>query len=616
MKSFFEKAIITFLAVIILTLLGFENDNLKKGDNRNYNTTLESKADSLLSLMTLDEKIGQMTQVDILALKSFKDISKYSLGSILCGGNSEIKDETASGWANYYDSLQSYALKSRLKIPIIYGVDAVHGHNNVLGAVIFPHNIGIGCTRDPKLAEEEGHVTASEITGTGMNWDFAPCIAVARNERWGRTYESYGENPQLVSEMGRAFIKGLQDAKFNSHLSVIACAKHFVGDGGTTNGKDQGNTQCDEKTLRKIHMPGYIAAVKAGVQTIMVSYSSWNGVKMHGNKYLLTDVLKKELGFKGFLVSDWAAIDQLGNDYKNDIEKSINAGLDMIMIPNGPGTRNNYVEFINDLKDLVNSGAVPMSRINDAVKRILRVKLEIGVFQQPFTDKEYTSTVGSKAHREIARQCVRESMVLLKNSDNILPLSKSIKHIVVAGKNADNLGYQCGGWTISWQGDSGNVTSGGTTIFQAVKQAVSPDTKVTLSKDGSDVDKADVAIVCVGEKPYAEMIGDRKNLALSKEDESVIDNFKSKGIPVVVILISGRPMIINSALKKCDAFIAAWLPGTEGEGITDVLFGDYKPTGKLSHSWPRSMKQIPINVGDKNYNPLFPYGFGLTYKNK
>jgi beta-glucosidase len=613
MKSLYKKFVITFCTLLSITFLGFINSGSNHQGSEAANSTINIKVDSLLSMMTLDEKIGQMTQVDILALKEFSDISKYSLGSILCGGNSEIKDESASGWANYYDSLQSYALKSRLKIPIIYGVDAVHGHNNVLGAVIFPHNIGMGCTNDPKLAEEEGRVTAEEITGTGMNWDFAPCIAVARNERWGRTYESYGETPELASEMGSAFVKGLQDSKLSSETSVIACAKHYLGDGGTTNGKDQGNTECDEATLRKIHLPGYIAAIKAGVKTIMVSYSSWNGTKMHGNKYLLTDVLKNELGFKGFLVSDWAAIDQLGPDYKSDIEKSINAGLDMIMIPNGPGTRNNYVEFINDLKDLVNSGVVPMSRINDAVIRILRVKLEIGVFQHPFTDKEYTATVGSKAHRKIARQCVRESMVLLKNSDNILPLSKSIKHIVVAGKNADNLGYQCGGWTISWQGDSGNVTSGGTTIFQAVKQAVSPDTKVTLSKDGSDVDKADVAIVCVGEKPYAEMIGDRKNLDLSKEDESVIDNFKSKGIPVVVILISGRPMIINSALKKSNAFIAAWLPGTEGEGIADVLFGDYKPTGKLSHSWPRSMKQIPINVGDKNYNPLFPYGFGLTY---
>ncbi len=616
MKSFYKKLIAPIVIVFAITIVGFITDHSNHLNSKFSNPVIENEVDSLLSLMTLQEKIGQMTQVDIHAIKNPKDITKYSLGSILCGGDSEIKDVSAAGWANYYDALQTYALKSRLKIPIIFGTDAVHGHNNVLGAVIFPHNIGMGCTRDPKLVEEEGQVTAEEITGTGMNWDFAPCVAVARNERWGRTYESYGETPQLVSEMGSAFIKGLQGAKFNSHLSIIACAKHYVGDGGTENGKDQGNTECDEATLRKIHLPGYTAAIKAGVKTIMVSYSSWNGVKMHENKYLLTDVLKKELGFKGFLVSDWAAIDQLGKDYKSDIEKSINAGLDMIMIPNGPGKNNNYVEFINDLKDLVNTGAVPLSRIDDAVKRILRVKLEIGVFQHPYTDKEYTPTVGSKAHREIARQCVRESIVLLKNSGNILPISKNIKHIVVAGKSADNLGYQCGGWTISWQGDSGNVTTGGTTIYKAIKQAVSPETEVTVSKDGSNVKSADVAIVCVGEKPYAEGTGDRKNLALSKEDNAVIENFKLKRIPVVVILISGRPMIINSALKKSNAFIAAWLPGTEGEGIADVLFGDYKPTGKLSHSWPRSMNQIPINVGDKNYNPLFPYDFGLTYQSR
>ena len=344
MKSLYKKFVITFCTLLSITFLGFINSGSNHQGSEAANSTINIKVDSLLSMMNLDEKIGQMTQVDILALKEFSDISKYSLGSILCGGNSEIKDESASGWANYYDSLQSYALKSRLKIPIIYGVDAVHGHNNVLGAVIFPHNIGMGCTNDPKLAEEEGRVTAEEITGTGMNWDFAPCIAVARNERWGRTYESYGETPELASEMGSAFVKGLQDSKLSSETSVIACAKHYLGDGGTTNGKDQGNTECDEATLRRIHLPGYIAAIKAGVKTIMVSYSSWNGTKMHGNKYLLTDVLKNELGFKGFLVSDWAAIDQLGPDYKSDIEKSINAGLDMIMIPNGPGQKNNYLQ--------------------------------------------------------------------------------------------------------------------------------------------------------------------------------------------------------------------------------------------------------------------------------
>ncbi len=612
MKSTYK--VITSLVLILFTtlLLGFAGGGSGKMQMKTEEV-IKDKVDSLMALMTLDEKIGQMTQVDILALKDPNDIAKYALGSILCGGNSEIDDETAAGWANYYDMLQSHALKSRLKIPIIYGVDAVHGHNNVLGAVIFPHNIGMGCTNDPALIEKAARVTADEIAGTGMDWDFAPCVAVARNIKWGRTYESYGENPELVSELGAAFVKGLQGKEMNGPTSILACAKHYLGDGGTTGGKDQGNTECSEKELRAIHLPGYIAAIKENVKTIMVSYSSWNGEKMSQNKYLLTDVLKNELGFKGFLVSDWAAIDQLGKDYKDDVEKSINAGLDMIMIPNGPGQQNNYIDFINDLKELVKEGKVSEERIDDAVRRILTVKFETDVFEHPYTDRKYTAEVGSKAHREVARQCVRESVVLLKNENNTLPLSKSIKHLLVAGKSADDLGNQCGGWTISWQGKSGDVTPGGTTILQAIKQTVSAGTKVTYSKDGSETEGAEAAVVVVGETPYAEMLGDSKDLALSKEDEAVIDRIKSKGIPVVVVLISGRPMIINSALKSSDAFLAAWLPGTEGEGVADVLFGDYKPSGKLSQSWPKSMEQIPINYGDKNYDPLFPYGYGLTY---
>ena len=613
MTHSYKTLITVVLSFSTLIFFGFGKNKSKNSTFNKKDLTIKTKVDSLLALMTLDEKIGQMTQVDILALKDPNDIAKYSIGSILCGGNSEIDDETAAGWANYYDMLQSYALKSRLKIPIIYGVDAVHGHNNVKGAVIFPHNIGMGCTRNPELVKEEGRITAEEIAGTGMDWDFAPCIAVARNIKWGRTYESYGETPELAVEMGSAFIEGLQGQELNSPTSIIACAKHYLGDGGTTNGKDQGNTECDESTLRKIHLPGYVAAIKAGAKTIMVSYSNWNGVKMHGNKYLLTGVLKDELGFKGFLVSDWAAIDQLGKDYKEDIEKSINAGLDMIMIPNGPDQNNNYIQFINDLKELVKEGKVLESRIDDAVRRILNVKLESNVFEQPFTDRKYTALVGSKEHHEVARKCVRQSLVLLKNDNKTLPLSKDIKNLAVVGEKADDIGSQCGGWTISWQGESGNVTPGGTTILHGIKQTVSNSTKIIFSKDGSDIKSADVAVVVVGEKPYAEMIGDRDDLALSKDDEALIEKIKSMGIPVVVVLISGRPMIINQALTNSNAFIAAWLPGTEGEGIADVLFGDYKPTGKLSHSWPKDMKQIPVNYGNKNYDPLFSYRYGLTY---
>ncbi len=603
----------TFIFITIF-LVGFVRYDSANMYGKTKDNSVSQKVDSLMAKMTLREKIGQMTQVDISAISNDPEaIARYSLGSVLIGGSSEINDISASGWADYYDTLQSYALRSRIKIPIIFGTDAVHGHNNVDGAVIFPHNIGMGCTGDTTLAKEEGRITAEEIAGTGMDWAFAPCIAVARNIRWGRTYESYGETPELAEKMGSAFIRGMQGFNDYDGNKILACAKHYLGDGGTTNGQDQGNTVCSEDSLRKIHLPGYIAAIKGDVKTIMISYSSWNGIKMHENKYLITDVLKGELGFKGFCVSDWAAIDQLGSDYKEDIEKSINAGLDMIMIPSGPGQTNNFIEFINDLSDLVETGNVPIARINDAVRRILTVKFETNIMAHPYTDRKYTTTVGSGEHREIARECVRKSLVLLKNENNLLPLSRNIKRLVVAGKSADNLGYQCGGWTISWQGDSGNTIKGGTTILSAIKSAVSPETKITFSEDGSGIKNADAAIVVVGEKPYAEGAGDRKDLNLSEQDMAVIQKIKDKGIPVVVLLISGRPMIINDALKDAGAFIAAWLPGTEGEGISDVLFGDYKPTGKLSHSWPKSMKQVPINIGDKNYEPLFPYGYGLTY---
>ncbi len=575
---------------------------------------VQKKVNDLISRMTLEEKIGQMTQVDYDAIKAnIKDIGKYFIGSILCGGNSEPDDITPAGWANLYDKFQNVALKTRLRIPIIWGIDAVHGHNNVDGATIFPHNIGLGASRNPKLVEQVAAVTSAEMRGTGVQWDFAPCVAVSRNEKWGRSYESYSENPELVKILGAAFVKGMQGNDLSDKTSSLACVKHFLGDGGTTNGKDQGNTEVDEATLRKIHLPGYISAIKAGAKSIMPSYSSWNGVKMHGNKYLLTDVLKGELGFKGFLVSDWAAIDQLDKDYKTAIEKSINAGLDMAMIPNGQGQKNNYIEFITLLKELVNEGKVPVSRIDDAVRRILTVKFETGVFDNPLTEKSLTPLVGSKANREIARDAVRQSLVLLKNENNLLPLSKNLKRIHVTGKSADDIGNQCGGWTISWQGKSGNVISGGTTILQAIKNTVSNSTQVTTSKDGSGAEGADVCIVAVGELPYAEMIGDRQDLTLSKEDADAIQKAKSSGVPVVVLLLSGRAMIIEPELNKSNAFIACWLPGTEGQGVADVLFGDFKPVGKLPISWPKNMNQIPINIGDANYDPLFPYGFGLTY---
>ena len=571
----------------------------------------DQKVNALLAQMTLDEKIGQMVQVDSAALKDKSDVRKYFLGSVLSGGNSDpATGNRPEDWLHFVNEFQDQALQTRLKIPIIYGIDAVHGHNNIDGATVFPHHIGLGATHDAGLMERAERITAAEVAGTGIRWAFAPCIAVVQDERWGRTYEGYGDNTALVAKLGGAATIGFQGKKLSAKpTSVLACAKHFIGDGGTTNGIDQGDTVCDEATLRKLYLPPYIAAIKAGVGSIMVSYSSWNGVKMHGNRHLLTDVLKTELGFQGFLVSDWAAIDQISPDYKHDIEQSINAGLDMIMIPNGPDKANNYVEFINDLKALVADGKVSSDRIDDAVRRILRIKFELGIFESTATDPALTAAIGSPEHRAVARECVRGSLVLLKNDGHVLPLSKSIKHLVVVGVAADDLGIQCGGWTVDWQGGRGNVTRGGTTILAAIRQTVSPGTQVTFSQDGTDLKNAEAVIAVVGELPYAEMKGDRPTLDFSADDAALIAKAKATSAPVVTILISGRPLILGSGLTDSSAFVAAWLPGTEGLGVTDVLFGDHKFTGKLPRTWPASDNHL--RTGDLAEKPLFPFGFGL-----
>jgi beta-glucosidase len=573
----------------------------------------DKQVDALLAQMTLDEKIGQMVQVDSSGLKDKADVQKYFLGSVLSGGASDPPaGNTVQDWLNMVTEFQKPALQTRLKIPLLYGIDAVHGHNNVDGAVIFPHNIGLGATRDSKLVERAGRVTAEEVAGTGIRWAFAPCVTVPQDERWGRTYEGFSDNAALVSQLGAAAVRGFQGSKLSAETtSVLACAKHFVGDGGTTNGIDQGNTICDEATLWKLYLPSYQAAIQAGVGSIMVSYSSWNGAKMHGNKYLLTDVLKGRLGFRGFLVSDWGAIDQLSPDYKNDIEQSINAGLDMVMIPSGQGKPHSYVEFIEDLKQLMADGKVPQSRIDDAVRRILRIKFQLGLFENTVTDPKLTAAIGSPEHRAVARQAVRESLVLLKNENHVLPLSKKIKHLAVVGEAADDLGMQCGGWTIDWQGRRGNVTHGGTTLLAAIRQTVSPQTELTFSPDGNNLQDADAIIVVIGEKPYAEGYGDRTNLDLSAGDLALVAKAKAAGKPVVTVLFSGRPLLLNSALADSDAFVAAWLPGTEGQGMTDVLFGDYKFTGQLPRAWPRSNDHI--RTGDAAEKPLFPTGYGLSH---
>jgi beta-glucosidase len=579
----------------------------------------DARAREILAGMTLAEKIGQMTQADHEFIKDPADVQRYFLGSVLSGGSSDpASGNRLQDWQGMYQMYQQQAMRTRLRIPLLYGVDAVHGHNNVLGAVVFPHNIGLGATRNPRLVQRVAEITADEVRATGPNWAFAPCICVPRDERWGRTYEGFAEDPELVSTLGAAAVRGLQGRSLNDPLTVVGSAKHFAGDGGTSMGTggpekrflDQGDARMDEATLRAIHIHPYREAVAAGVGTIMPSYNSWNGVKVSGIRFLLTDVLKGELGFDGFLISDYRAVDQVDPDYKTAIEKSINAGMDMVMVPD------RYPEFIRLLTELVNEGRVPLARIDDAVVRILRVKLAMGLMDPAWTPQPDAGAVarfGSAEHRAVARQAVRESMVLLKNERGTLPIARGTARVHVAGRSADNLGFQTGGWTIDWQGKSGELTPGGTTVLAAVRRAVGPGSQVTFSQDGSGAAGADVGVVVIGEPPYAEGQGDRADLSLAPEDVAAVAAMKAAGIPVVVVLISGRPMVLGPVLDQADALIAAWLPGTEGDGVADVLFGTYRPTGKLPYSWPRSNAQIPINQGDASYDPLFPYGFGLTY---
>ncbi len=603
--------LIRFLTALLLTVGIILNVNpLTNADNR-----IDRKVEALLSRMTLDEKIGQMTQVDRAGLIQVSDIREYGLGSILFGGDSLFPGITPAQTADLIDRFQAFALKGRLKVPLLLGIDAVHGFNNIVTTTVFPHNIGIGAAGDPWLAEKAARITARELAGAGIKWTFAPCVAVTRDERWGRTYESYGETPDLAVLLGTAAIKGLQGLDLSNTDSVAACAKHYLGDGGTFygtgafGGLDQGDTRITEAELRRLHLPPYVTAIKNGVRTIMVSFSSWNGDKLHGHRYLITKVLKEELMFTGLVVSDWKGFEQLPGDYADRIGAAINAGVDMMMVVD------NYQLFITTTKGLVADGKIPLSRIDDAVRRILKVKFELGLFNHPKTDRRLTEAIGSKAHREVARECVRKSLVLLKNSSGTLPLAKDLKRIVVAGKSADNLGFQCGGWTVTWQGGSGETTIG-TTILQGIQNTVSPQTVVSYDQEGKSAQEADVAIVVVGETPYSEYKGDvlqPRTLHLDEIDRETIRNIKKAGIPMVVVLISGRPLIITDELELSDALIAAWLPGTEGQGVADVLFGDYLPTGKLPCSWPREMSQIPVNIGDPDYHPLFPYGYGLGY---
>uniref|UniRef100_A0ACD5T9D2 Uncharacterized protein n=1 Tax=Avena sativa TaxID=4498 RepID=A0ACD5T9D2_AVESA len=524
------------------------------------------------------------------------------------------------------DDMQRMALSSRLAVPILYGTDAVHGHNNVFGATVFPHNVGLGASRDAELIRKTGEVTALEVRATGIHWAFAPCLAVCRDPRWGRCYESYSEDPEIVRSFTN-IVTGLQGQPPADHPhgypflasvreNVLACAKHFVADGGTDKGINEGNAICSPEDLEKIHMKPYPDCITQGVATVMASYSKWNGEPLHASHYLLTDVLKGKLGFKGFVVSDWEGIDRLceprGSDYRYCIAQSVNAGMDMIMIPH------RFEKFLEDLVFLVETGDIPISRIDDAVERILRVKFISGVFEHPFSDPSLLDIVGCKEHRLLAREAVRKSLVLLKNGKNqreaFLPLAKNAKRILVAGTHADDIGYQCGGWTIAWHGDSGKITLG-TSILEAIQESVGVETEVVHEQCPTDAiietGGFSYAVVVVGEVPYAEWLGDRTDLSIPFNGSDLITRVASK-VPTLVIVISGRPLVIEPhVLEKIDALVAAWLPGSEGTGITDCLFGDHDFVGTLPVTWFRSSDQLPMNIGDAKYDPLFPFGHGL-----
>ncbi|HEY0923141.1 glycoside hydrolase family 3 N-terminal domain-containing protein [Rheinheimera pacifica] len=594
---------------------------------------VEQKITDLMAGMTLAQKVAQMIQPEIRDI-TVEDMRKYGFGSFLNGGGAfpnDNKHATPADWIALAEAMYQASVDDSLdgsRIPTMWGTDAVHGHNNVIGATLFPHNIGLGAANNPALIEQIAKVTAREVMVTGIDWVFAPTVAVVRDDRWGRTYEGYSEDPDIVHDYAAAIVTGLQGAADKDFLGderVISTVKHFVGDGGTVGGDDQGDNIASEQELFSIHAQGYVGGLQAGAQSVMASFNSWHGSKIHGDKYLLTDVLKTRMGFDGFVVGDWNGHGQIPGCTNDNCAQAALAGLDVYMVPTAA-----WKPLYYNLIAQVENGVIPLSRIDDAVRRILRVKLRAGLFDKPSPAKRplsgKTELIGSAEHRAVAREAVQQSLVLLKNNDAILPLNPK-QRILVTGEGADNIGMQSGGWTISWQG-TGNTNSdfpGGSSIYAGIKQAVDAAGGSTeLSSDGSYSSKPDVAIVVFGEQPYAEGNGDLDNLEYqrgNKTDLALLRKLKADGIKVVSLFISGRPLWVNPELNASDAFVAVWLPGSEGVGVADVVMAkadgsvnvDFR--GKLSFSWPATVQQI-VNRHDADYQPLLPYGFGLRYGDK
>jgi beta-glucosidase len=575
---------------------------------------------ALVSQMTLDEKIGQMTQIEKNAIDA-PTSAQFFLGSILSGGGGYPDPNTAAAWYDMVNAYQQAALGTRLGIPIIYGVDAVHGHNNVAGATIFPQNVGLGATNDPALVQQVCATTALEMNATGIRWDFGPVIAVPQDIRWGRTYEGFSENTDLVSRLGTACIKGLQGSSLSADDTSAATAKHFIGDGGTAFGSstangptgpyllDQGVDQMDEATVLKLFLPPYKAAVDSGARIVMTSYSSTTAGKVHGDKHLITDILKGQLGFTGFVVSDWGGMDQVvPGDYSASVAQSINAGIDMAMVPT------DYARFISTMKSLVAAGTVKQDRIDDAVTRILRVKFEMGLFEKPMPAAGKDSEVGSATDRAVARAAVGESAVLLKTSPGLLPIPSTGKKVLLSGPGADDIGIQSGGWTITWQGSAGPITSG-TTLQGALKAKLGDN----LTYEGNGAfpagTKADLGIVVVAERPYAEGVGDSTTLTLPNEDVVLVAKMRPLVSKLIVVVISGRPMILDD-FASADAVVEAWLPGTEATGLADVLFGDKPFAGTTPYTWPKTVADAPRTGKGACDGAVYPVGYGLDATGK